>query len=239
MKLHKIMGVLLFIMLFAFLFPTTMEAKTYKLPETDATVEMDDSEWYVFTRGNIKDNKELEELEITYDYINTLMQNNYIYMDAILYFEDSDDYIELFVRKKQMNELNQLTNFSDADVLDLAKELAKNQGATNYKVYKSDYKYAKLEYQSQGFYLHEYYTIVNGYGYTITAQKPEKFSSEDAARIEKIVKEIKFDVNNNLKDNTLKKDEKNQNLTWIPWVSATVGAVIASYIVQSNITFSL
>ncbi len=224
MKLPKsLQCFLLIIILLNFVIPATLEAKTYTLAQTDMHIEIDDAEWYVFTRDNIKDNKELEELGVSYDYMYNLMHKNYIYMDAILYFKDDDDYIELFVRKKKTDEINQLSNFDDKEVLELAEQLAKKQGAKNYKVYQTSYKYAKLEYQSEGLYLQEYYTIVNKEAYTITAQKKESFSSEDAARIQKIVDHIKFDVNPSLTDKKVTKDNGNQTLLY-----TVIGAVSGS-----------
>ena len=46
-------------------FPVTASAAKYAVSGTDMTVELDDSQWYVFTRDNVKDNPELEEFGLT------------------------------------------------------------------------------------------------------------------------------------------------------------------------------
>lgn len=48
-------------------------AKDYTVSDTDLTISIDDSYWYVFTRDNIEGNPELDELGITYDYIHGIM----------------------------------------------------------------------------------------------------------------------------------------------------------------------
>ena len=78
--------------LILFMFPLIVDAKTYSISDTDITVELDEKVWYVFTRDNIENNPELDELEISYDDIYSIMYNNNIYLDAVLYYED-DDYI--------------------------------------------------------------------------------------------------------------------------------------------------
>ena len=51
------------------LLPVNSNAKSYTLKDTDISISVDDSIWYVFTRENILNNPELAELGISYDYI--------------------------------------------------------------------------------------------------------------------------------------------------------------------------
>ena len=53
----------------------------------------------IFTPDNIKDNAELDELGISYEYMVETFQTNEAYLDAVLFYQDSEDYIEIFVRK--------------------------------------------------------------------------------------------------------------------------------------------
>lgn len=69
-----------------------------------------------------------------------------------------------------------------------------------YEVYQNDYYFVKLDYQDQGFYLNEYLTVVNGYGYTITVQKPYAFTSDDIEITEEVIDSIEFNIDYSLKE---------------------------------------
>lgn len=182
--------------------PVMVTAKTYKV-NSDLSISIDDSEWYVFTRNNIEDNEELTNLGITYDYINNLFNSNYMYLDALLLYKDSDDYIELFVRIKENSTVKNFTNYNDNDLMEFSKALSEKTGATNYDIYKNKYKFAYSTYfdKSVNYYVDEYYTIVDGIGYTVTAEKPNEFDESERQRIRNIVDTIEFKNAKTLKEN--------------------------------------
>ena len=70
-----------YLLILLLLFPLTVTAQTYQVDEY-MKVDMNDN-WYTFTRTNLKDNKQLEELNITYDYLNDFMNKNNVYLDAL------------------------------------------------------------------------------------------------------------------------------------------------------------
>ena len=108
--------------------PVSVYAETYSLGGTDMSIDVDDSLWYVFTRDNIKDNSELKELGISYNSMYDILYTNEAYMDALLLYEDGG-FVELFVRKKTLEKgIVNLSNYEDAEVLDLAKAIAKKRG---------------------------------------------------------------------------------------------------------------
>ena len=72
---------------FALMLVMTAFAKDYVVSETDLTVKIDDTVWYVFTRDNIENNLELDELGVSYDYMNEFFQDNQVFLDAILFSE--------------------------------------------------------------------------------------------------------------------------------------------------------
>jgi hypothetical protein len=165
--------------------PITTYAETYNLGGTDMSISVDDTMWYVFTRDNIKNNSELEELGITYEAMYEILHNNEAYMDAILYYEDGE-IVEFFVRKRALDTgIANLSNYKDSEVLELAKELAKKQGASTYSVYENQYKFAKLEYvdSNLGYYICEFVTCVNKDNYTFTFQSTSQFTDEEYAEI--------------------------------------------------------
>ena len=81
--MKRTISILLSVVLCAGAFlPITTYAETYNLGGTDMSISVDDTVWYVFTRDNIKNNSELEELGITYEAMYEILHNNEAYMDA-------------------------------------------------------------------------------------------------------------------------------------------------------------
>ena len=101
--------------------PMAVAAKDYTISGTDMTVTVDDTIWYVFTRDNIQNNPELEELGISYEYMYDVLYDNHAYMDAILFYEDGS-YMELFVRKNALEDsIVNLSNYSEGEAREFAK----------------------------------------------------------------------------------------------------------------------
>lgn len=205
-----ILSVILCVALFL---PVTTYAQAYQMSDTDMTITVNDAEWYVFTRDNIKDNPELAELGVSYKDMHSILYDNEAYMDAILFYEDGG-YIEFFVRKRPLDTgLVNLSNYKDSEVATFAKEIAKNQNTDNYGVYENTYKFAKLEYfdATYNYYVCEYITVVNKDDYTLTFQSETEFTEWEYEEIKRIVDSIQFDVDTSLK-------EKSGSISLIPRV---------------------
>ena len=138
---------LLTVILCAALFlPMAAQAQTYQMNDTDVTITVNDAEWYVFTPDNIKDNPELAELGVSYQYMYDFFQDNATYMDAILFYEEGG-YLEFFVQKRPLDTgIANLSNYKDSELSTFAKELAKNAKVEDYSVYKNTYKFVKLKF---------------------------------------------------------------------------------------------
>ena len=186
-------------MLLMVVLPLNVLATDFKLSGTDMQISFDESEWYVFTPDNILDNPELEELGISYDYMVDSFRENKASVDAVLFYADSEDYIEVFVIKTEVEDVINLNNYDKGEIDELGEELATEFDAT-YEFYQNDYSFVKLEYQDKGFYINEYVTIVNGDGYSILVQKPYAFDSEDELRAKEIVDSIEFAIDESLKE---------------------------------------
>lgn len=196
-----ILSVILCVALFL---PVTTYAQAYQMSGTDMTITVNDTEWYVFTRDNIKDNPELAELGVSYEDMHSILYDNEAYMDAILFYEDGG-YIEFFVRKRPLDTgLVNLSNYKDSEVATFAKEIAKKQNTDNYGVYENTYKFAKLEYfdATYNYYVCEYITVVNKDDYTLTFQSETEFTEWEYEEIKRIVDSIQFDVDTSLKEKT-------------------------------------
>lgn len=205
------------IILLLVLIVSPVMAKEYTITDTDIKVDLDDSKWYVFTRDNIKGNKQLKEFGITEEYMNTTMANGNIYLDSIK-FKSNSELIELFVMKKPVEKVKNMSKYSDKELTKVAKDIAEKEKTTDYKIYKSKYKYIYTKYSDSGKEIMDYYTVVNGYGYTIKLQTDTKFTAEEQTEMENIVNKISFKVNESLK-------EPNSGLNPIV-KDAIVGAII-------------
>ena len=162
------------------------------------SIDIDDSEWYVFTRDNILNNSELEDLGITYDYMNDLFLNNKVYVDAMLIYDDES--MELFVRKTGIDKIVNLSKYEDDEVLSFAKTLAEKRSIEEYKLYKTDYTFVEFEYTDTGFYIREFLTVVNGENYTLTFQSESPFSPLLYQEMETIIDSVYFQIDTSLKE---------------------------------------
>lgn len=189
------------VLCFVFL-SVSASAETYDLSDTDLSIRLDDTVWYVFTRDNIENNPELEELGVSYDAMYDILYENEVYMDAVVYYEDGE-YMELFVRKRSLDTgMANLTNYTDDQVLELAAGFAEKQGAETYSVYENQYKFAKLEYLDSklNYYVCEYVTVINKDNYTFTFQSESEFTDWEYEEMKDIIDSIQFDIDTSMKE---------------------------------------
>ena len=186
--------------------PAAAYAETYKPADTDITVTIDDTLWYVFTRDNIENNPELEEVGGSVEQMRKIFDINDAYIDAFVIGDDGD-FLELIVVKKEAGSgVANLSNYSDELVADLAKEISGMQSIDDYSVYRNNgYKFVRLETVSTAsdnitYNLCEYFTIVNRYVYSLKFQSVSKFNDEKYAMVKKIVDSVEFDVDETLKE---------------------------------------
>ncbi len=186
--------ILCYLILVILLLPFSVFAKSYDLK--DMNISMDESNWYVFTRDNIKDNKELEELGITYEYLNNVMITNDVYLDACRFdTEEPANTLEVFVAIKKVSDVKNLHTYSNKDINELGEALKKKTGASSYDIYQTDkYKYVHIKYydSATSYNIDEYYTVINSYGYTIMVQKTNQLTNSEIAELKSIVDTASF-----------------------------------------------
>lgn len=201
--MKRLLCILLSIMMCGMVFvPVGAYATAFSVYGTDMTIDVDDSEWYVFTRDNIMDNPELQELGISEEYMKNVFEENDAYMDAILFFEDGS-FVELFIKMKSVDTgIANLSNYDDDEVTEIAEDLAEEHDIEDYSVYKTRYKFVKLESYDKkyDYYLCEFFTVVNKDGYTLTFQSATPFTDAEYEEIEDMVSSIRFDVDESLKE---------------------------------------
>lgn len=197
--------------------PFTALAKTYTPSDSNVSIQIDDTLWYVFTTDNLENNPELEELGLTAEDIRATFTEYNAYIDAALFYENGD-YIEFFCRKNDLDiDIVNLSNYSDDEVLELAEGIALEKGAEDFDIHKSQYKFTKMEYIEEGFSVFELVTIVNNQTYVFTFQSTAPFTAEEYVEMEGIINSITFDV-----DPTLQ--EKNGDSSIL--TSAIIGGVV-------------
>lgn len=206
--------------------PAAAYAETYKPADTDITVTIDDTLWYVFTRDNIENNPELEEVGGSVEQMRKIFDINDAYIDAFVIGDDGD-FLELIVVKKEAGSgVANLSNYSDELVADLAKEISGMQSIDDYSVYRNNgYKFVRLETVSTAsdnitYNLCEYFTIVNRYVYSLKFQSVSKFNDEKYAMVKKIVDSVEFDVDETLKEDVERGVSVSKVALW-----AIVGAI--------------
>ena len=180
------------LLLLLVLFPVSLYAKTYDA--LDSTISIDETKWSVFTRDNILNNEELEELGITYEYMNSLFTSKDMYLDAALFDEENgDNTVELFIIAKSTDVKNNFHKFTDAEVKEFENELVKTVSSNDHNIYSNNnYKYVYIYYSDSGLNICDYYTVINGRVYTIKFQKVNEFNESDKAMIKDMVDSITF-----------------------------------------------
>ena len=219
---------LLFILICVFALITVAKATSYKIAETDVTVDLD-SDWLVFTRDNIKDNADLKKYNITEEYMQGVFKNNNAYLDAVKFVDDSSKVIEMFIRLTDNNKAINLSNYSDKEVKELAEEFGKEYNVENASVYKNNYKWVVLEHMDNGKYLEEYITIVNGKNYNLSFQNYREYTEEEKTYLKGIIDKAVFDVEKSYRSF---KEKNNQNAISKILVNALkygiIGAVVGA-----------
>lgn len=216
--------ILLFVLSFLFLVPLA-SAKTVDLNDIDLKLDFKD-DWYVFTRYNLDNNSDLEELNVTKEYMQNFFEQNLAYIDAV---PSNFDY-ELVLRiGNEKNEINNLTNYDDEFVKEVAKELGNQTNSDKYDIYNNGtYKFATVEYYDSETKLNivAYYTVVNNKGYTFQIQKEEAITDNDKAEFKEVINTIKFNINE--EDSNKEKEEIKKDNSSFNWKNVVIYAAIGA-----------
>lgn len=205
--------------------------------DVDEYLKLDfDDNWYVFTKSNIKDNKELKELGVSEEYMENLFKSSNVVVDAILFEEDNNDTKEVFVRTTETKDLYNLNDNTDSYINEFADGFissVKEQGieVVNSKVYKSNNNtYVYLEYSDSNLNVIEYFTVVNGNGYAIQAQKTNSFTESEKDSFKGIIDKASFKIVKQEKNDNNKEQEKENNKSSNYVTNIIIGAVIGALV---------
>lgn len=204
--------------LLAILFmPLVVSADTIDVDSADLSLEIPDS-WYIFTRDNLDNNPDLEELELTEDYVMDYFLEYSIYVNAF----DAD--YDFYAYMSYTEDVGSLPDYYDFELEEVAKDLMNQYGASSYEIYDNDYKYIRIEYTSNDYYIIDYYTIIDDQSYIFSIQKLEELTNEDRDLMEDIVDSIHFD---NYVD-----EDSNELMIVIAGVSIVVVLMLVVFIVS-------
>ena len=177
---------IVFSLLMVMCMPIMVKAQNFDVPSADMSLDIPDS-WYTFTRDNLDGNTEIEDLGLTIDIMNEIMLENDVYVDAL------NEELEFLVYNVDTEDIGSLTNYHDFEIEDLGEELVNLNGADTYDIFKNDYKFVRVEYEDSGYYIIDYYTIVDDRAYTFSAQKESEFSDAEKTTVEEIMNSVYFD----------------------------------------------
>lgn len=198
MKKYRYLFLVLFLSIL--MIPSGVFAESYDLDGT-MSIDIDNSEWYVFTRNNIANNKELEELGVTYEYMDNFFKTNNAYVDAILFYENTLESIELVVRRNENSTIVNSKNYSDEDFKAAIRQNLTGFNPTNIEIYNTNgYKYAYAEYSDSVYKIAQYFVVINGHTYSIHIQKTGSLSAEDLTRFKEIIDSAKFKIDTSMKE---------------------------------------
>lgn len=236
--MKKVLCLLISLVLFI---PVNIYGKNVDLREINLTIDFND-DWYVFTRYNLDGNKDLETLGVTKDYMENFFNENEAYIDA----SPKELGTDFILRIKPVEDMNNLSNYPDDVVKEVAKEISKLVSSTDYKIYNSGKnKYAVVKYYDEAskYNILTYYTVVNAQGYTFQIQKQSDITQTDETNMKTIMDSATFNVLDKYKnesedvqkelDNVGKKDFNIKNVLIYAGVGALIG-IIATVISTRN-----
>ena len=236
--MKKVLCLLISLVLFI---PVNIYGKNVDLSEINLTIDFND-DWYVFTRYNLDGNKDLETLGVTKAYMENFFNENEAYIDA----SPKELGTDFILRIKPVEDMNNLSNYPDDVVKEVAKEISKLVSSEDYKVYNNGKtKYAIVRYydETSKYNVLAYYTVVNAQGYTFQIQKQSDITQTDETNMKTIMDSATFNVLDKYKnesedvqkelDNVGKKDFNIKNILIYAGVGALIG-IIATVISTRN-----
>lgn len=203
--------------------PLNIEALEYDVKSANMKISFPDG-WYVFTRENVENNKNLEEIKVTTEYMNKFFEANSAYIDAI------KSNVEFVLRTTDDVDFASLSDYPDEKVEEIAQDMGAINKTDDYKVYTNKYKYVALNSKSGDYYLNIYATVINNKWYTYTIQKKGEITAEENNEIKKIIDSIDYTIIEKIteeeKAEEIEKIEENNSKSKLKLVAAYAIVVV-------------
>ena len=189
------------------LFPLFIFAKEYEIEDINLKFNISD-DYIIFTRENLDSNTDLTKLNIDKDYLKEIMDKNKIYADIIK--NDITHEILVIVPGTKIA-FNNLIDATDTMLNELKEEVVKKTGAETSNVYKAKHNFIVVDYHDEktGYYIVNYYTVVNSKGYNFQLQKKSAITEDEKNDLKDFVDSVEIKVLDEYKDNKNTFDFKN------------------------------
>ena len=157
----------LFLIILAF--PFIIFAGKLEIKDINLKVTVDDS-FIIFTRDNLDGNNNLDKLGINKDYLKKSLEKNSIYLDIV---EENANYEIIVVVPNIKLDMDNISSSTTAQLNSLKDEIVKKTNAKTASVYRNKYNYVFVDYYDEktGYYIVNYYTVMNSKGYNFQLQK--------------------------------------------------------------------
>ena len=214
--MKRFLIVLLCFICLIFCFPTTAYAWGYSLKDTELTVFVDDEHWYVFTRDNLYNNSELDDLGFTAEQVNQFFEGNNAYLDAMRVYEDGhwDEFIILI---NDTDLVNNLSSCDEAEIDAIAQNILNDLELSKYNIYPTEkYQFIQFDYFDTAYdhYVYEFVTIFNNRLYSFIFKSPQQFSSSIYTEFAIIINSVQFTtISNDIPESTAPSEPDSESVT--------------------------
>ena len=221
--------IILFIILL--LTPILVSAKEYTV--FDLTSEIPSS-WEIYTRDNVIGNEVLKQRGIDGKKVLENMEKSSMYID--MFRVEGAAVVEGFLFVKEVGDtVMNLNKFEDDDVLDVGRKAYGQYNPDVMEVYKhNDYKYVYVKYLSSlngaTYEVIDYYTVINGRGYTYQFQCPKSLEVFETA-IHKVIDNTKFKIEEEYQKSPYVKPLMQRIVIPLIMVIAVIFAMIITFII--------
>ncbi len=178
--------------------PIFVMASEYSSKDINMKFAVNDN-YIVLSRDNLNNNEYLDKLNVTKNYIETIMNENDIYF--IITNPDMSFEILVVVPDKEIS-FKDLNSATSSELESLKNTIIKETGDKVPTIYKTDYSFVVANYNDGEYHNINYYTVINSRGYNIQMQKKDKITESDEEALKEIVDTVIFKV---IDGNTSKK----------------------------------
>ena len=210
--------------------PIMTIAKEYIVSDINLKIDIPDSN-IVFTRDNLKENKDLSELGIEEEEMTNFFVSSDVYLDIV---SKDLSYEILIVVPKNSLPLNNFSNVTKEMLDDYLDSLKKKVNASDGSIYKSNHNYLVVDYydsNSEKFLLN-YYTVVNARGYNFQLQKGSPITEEERDNLKKIVDSVSIDIPDEYKEESsdVQEEINNYGKSKFNWKKIIIGTITGGLI---------
>ncbi len=181
----------LVLLLIILLFPIFVNAKEYKVD--DMTIRFDEKSWTVLEREKLNESQYLKDLEYNskdIEELKRMMVNRDLDLQAIL---NSIGVVNIYCKPTDGEQTSNLNYQTEEMINSFIKNIQKQTNTPSVKEeIINGYKYLVYEFSSDEGNAINYFTYMNGKGFTIQFLKEDDLNDSDRTIIKEIVKTISF-----------------------------------------------